>query len=253
MSIRADNLKKSKLFVGYLTAGFPDLEQSYAAALAIIDGGVDVLEIGVPFSDPIADGSVISQAMQRVLLNNISLTDVLLLIKQIKSARDVTIVLFSYFNPLLQYGLERFMHVAVTNNIDGLLIVDLPFEENQALRQHCVKHNIDLITLLAPASCHERIQQLTQHASGFIYYVCHNGITGVRNQLPSDYAAQIARIKSVTTIPVVSGFGIGDRATAHAAVNVSDGFVVGSAFIKAIANGATPQDLKILAQSIDPR
>lgn len=243
-----------KAFVAYLTAGHRGLEYTEKAAIALVKGGVDILEIGVPFSDPVADGPTIQLAMTEALTHKPTLTRIFKTIAQIKSQVDAPIVLFTYFNPLYCYGIERALEMASQSGVDGVLVVDLPIEESTAFFQACQQYHIEPICLLAPSTTPERAQYIAQKDNqGFLYYVCHNGTTGVRGELPTEYAEHIASLKSATNQPVVAGFGIGDREMAAKVVAHSDGFVVGSAFVKAIIDGASPEALTEMAIKLDPR
>jgi tryptophan synthase alpha chain len=232
--------KNKKVFAGYLTVGDGD---SVAIAKALLQGGVNLLELGVPFSDPIADGPVIQRAVERALKNNTSLHDVLDVAKKIREASDVPLVLFSYFNPLLQADPSRWLPVAKNAGIDGVLVVDLPYEEAQPFYEQCALHDISPISILTPATTGARLKKITHHAKGFLYYVNHKGTTGVRQKVPEEFAQKIAAIKAVTEIPVLAGFGVASRADATEILQHADGFVVGSFFMKALEDGASLDEL----------
>lgn len=240
---------KSKRFIGYVTGG---VESSVDAALAQIEGGVDLLEVGLPFSDPVADGPVIQEANQRALKEGATPQSVLESIKKIRERSNIPIVLMTYYNPLLKGGPAFYQQMALAG-VDGLLVVDLPPEEAS---EHCrlaKMSGIDLIFLVSPTTSDERLKLVASLSTGFIYYACRKGTTGMRNHLPDDVNDQIQRIKAVTTLPVVIGFGIADRASAAAALEVAEGFVVASAFIHHLNKGGEPQQLNAIAKSIDPR
>ena len=243
-----------KAFIAYITAGHRGLDYTWQAAIALANNGVDILEIGMPFSDPIADGSVIQQAMQDALSHSVTLQDVLQTIAAIKQTVDVPIVLFTYYNSLLQaMNQEDFLLLAKSRGVDAILVVDLPLEESSSFLRQCAKAEIIPIALMAPATTDERICQISAQSEGFIYYVCRNDVTGLKSELPADYVDNVSRIKRQTNIPVVAGFGIAARQTAAMVLQQADGFVVGSAFVKAISEGATPDELATLATTIDPR
>lgn len=231
----------TQLFVGYLTLGDGGLEYSLEAALALIAGGVNVLEIGLPFSDPIADGPVIQQAMQRSLQSGTTLHDLVPFVKQLRQHTAIPLILFSYYNPILQAG-EAFLSEAKQAGIDGTLIVDLARGEVS-----------DPIRVVAPTTTDERLQEIVRSARGFIYYACQKGTTGMRQALPQGVERDIARIKAHTDLPIVVGFGISNREMAREALAYADGFVVGSYFVAAMGQRATPQQLKQIAEAIDPR
>lgn len=242
-----------KAFIAYITAGHRGLDYTEQAAKALVKGGVDILEIGIPFSDPVADGPAIQAAMTDALTKPINLTEVFTRIRHIKQSVDVPIVLFSYLNPLIAMGIDKVLTDAKMAGVDGLLVVDLPLEESTDYFAHCKQHELEPICLLSPTTDDQRISQINQHANAFLYYVCRNGTTGVKNSLPDNYPKQMSHLKSLADTPVVAGFGIGNRELAQQALDHADGFVVGSAFVKAISNGATPEELQALAESIDPR
>lgn len=242
-----------KAFVAYITAGHNGLDYTEAAGRALIDGGVDILEIGIPFSDPVADGPVIQQAMNQALEAPINLTAIFNTIKKIKKYASTPIVLFSYYNPLFACGLEKALEQAALAGVDGILIVDLPFEESEAYFKLCAKHGLKPICLISPSTAADKIEKLNQVDSGFLYYVCRNGTTGVKNNLPHDYKDKMQQLKKLTAKPIVCGFGIGNSALAQQALAHAHGFVVGSAFVNAISNGASAEDLKQLALKINPR
>jgi len=245
--------EKSKCFVAYITAGHRGLEFTEQAALSLVAGGVDILEIGVPFSDPIADGPVIQRAMTDALTYSVNIHSVLTTITRIKAISQVPIVLFTYFNPLLKANIKDFLPKAKQAGVDGMLVVDLPIEESALYFEQCRENNIHPICLISPSTAAHRVREISKQSNAFIYYVCRHGITGVKSDLPHNYDKTIAKIKSLINCPVVSGFGIGNRMLARQALISADGFVVGSAFVEAITHGASPDDLQNLATEIDPR
>ncbi|MCH9757376.1 MAG: tryptophan synthase subunit alpha [Gammaproteobacteria bacterium] len=242
-----------KAFIAYITAGHGGMDYTEAAARALVAGGVDILEIGLPFSDPMADGPTIQLAMQETLKTPVRFDAVLKMIERIKKQTKTPIVLFSYLNPLLKIGLNQALKAASYAGVDGLLVVDLPLEASNDYFKACARYQLQPIGLVAPSTPAERIKRISQTTNAFLYYVCRNGTTGMKNALPSDYSEKICQIKSLTDIPVVSGFGIGSKALAAEALQPADGFVVGSRFVHAISSGASPCDLKQLAHQIDPR
>ncbi len=241
--------KDRSAFIAYLTGGDGGVQYSVEVGLALIEGGVDILEIGIPFSDPIADGPTIQKAHERALREQTTPETVLEIASQIKKVRPhIPLILFSYFNPILQMG-DSFLPKAKRAGFDGALLLDLPcgdpyFNGNSGL---------DPIHLLSPSTSTERLEEISARGRGFLYYACQKGTTGVRRSLPTDLKDEIQRIKRVTSTPVVVGFGIAERCVAAEVVQMADGFVVGSAFVKMIEAGARPEDLKIAAQRIDPR
>lgn len=255
-----DRISKSfqtqKPFIGYLTAGDGGLDYSFNCAKALVEGGVDILEIGLPFSDPVADGPVIQKAHQRAIEANIGPKEVLILAQRLREITDIPLILFSYFNPLLQIGNE-YLHQLKKAGFDAILIVDLTLsplsKDAESYYQKLEAAGLFPILLATPSTDNERLKVIGKMAKGFLYYVSQRGTTGVRTQLSNDFSEQFQRMKKVIHIPIVAGFGIADRAHAKAALEYADGFVVGSAFIKKTAEKVDPRELQKLAQEIDPR
>lgn len=239
--------ENKKAFVGYLTAGHQGLDYTRDAAIALCEGGVNILEIGIPFSDPIADGSVIQAAMADALSRGVTLKAIFKTIRAIKKAVKVPIVLFSYLNPLLRHGLSETLQSAKQAGVSGMLVVDLPFEESSDYFQACKAHGLLPVGLISQTTPLERVKEIQARCQAFLYYVCRSGTTGVKSALPLNYAEKMQAIHSVSTLPVVCGFGIGDKETAQAALAYAEGFVVGSAFVKAIHEGKKPDYLKQFA------
>jgi tryptophan synthase alpha chain len=243
----ADNQKAR---IAYLTAGDGGIQHTLDAALALINGSVNLLEIGIPFSDPVADGPVIQRASQRAIAAGTNLQDVLWLIKKIREESDIPLILFSYLNPILASSQSDFLRQAKMAGIDGLLLVDCPIEESQIIRDTCVANQIDLIYVMTPSTPLTRIQYINQHAEGFLYYACRKGTTGVRHGLPEGFQEKMASIKSIVNLPVVVGFGISNNAMAQEVYRAADGVVVGSLFVKALEEGLPLLSLSKLAQDI---
>ena len=244
---------RNKAFVAYLTAGDGGIKRTLDAALALIEGGVNLLEIGVPFSDPIADGPVIQRAAQRALESGTTLRDVLWLTEQIRKQSDIPLVLFSYLNPVLSAFNTSFFHDAKQVGIDGVLIVDCPIEESSEVHSRCIEQGIAPIYVITPSTPLPRIRKIDQQGAGFLYYACRKGTTGVRSSLPHDFAETMQRIKSNVHLPVVTGFGISTHEAASEVLRYADGVVVGSLFVKALEDGMPPEELTRLAQLIYPQ
>jgi len=242
----------SKAFIAYLTAGDGGMDHTLASALALIEGGVNVLEIGVPFSDPIADGPIIQRASARALNNGTTLQEILMLTTQIRKQSEIPLILFSYLNPILFSLKSNFLPAAKQAGIDGILIVDCPVEESKHLHQQCMALEIALIYVITPSTSLERIKKINQFGQGFLYYACRKGTTGPRNMLPDDFAEKIKMIKANVNLPVVVGFGISNQAMARQVVEYADGVVIGSLFVKALEEGISPADLTALTRSICP-
>jgi tryptophan synthase alpha chain len=239
-----------KAFVAYLTAGDSSLEKTFESAKALIAGGVNLLELGVPFSDPAADGPTIQQASQRALKNHTSLLDVLDLAQQLRKITNIPIILFTYFNPLLHYMPVSIFEKIKLSGIDGILVVDLPLEESQDYQKQCLTHDLAPIYVVTPITPDERLKQISKQARGFLYYACRLGTTGVKTDIPLDLDNQIQRIKQKTDLPVVVGFGISTQNQVNAIVKCADGFVIGSLFVDAIEKNISLKNLTALAASL---
>lgn len=222
--------------IPYLEAYDPDRETSQKLLNAMPEAGADIIEVGVPFSDPSADGPTIQLAAQRGLKAGATLTGVLEMVAAFRRTNDTTpIVLMGYFNPIDRYGIERFCHDAARSGVDGLIIVDLPPEEAGVLRPYAKQNALDLITLAAPTTPDERLSHILKDASGFVYYVSITGITGTRTATEDQLTQAMTRLRRATNIPVVAGFGISTPEHARTASRVTDGAVVASAIIKEMA------------------
>jgi tryptophan synthase alpha chain len=223
-----------KALVVYLTAGDPDLPTTERLLSTVQRAGADLIEIGVPFSDPTADGPTIQRASMRSLQNGATLAGILDMVGNIRPRLPVPLILFGYFNPIMKYGVKRFANRARKAGVDGLLVVDLPFEEADEIRRHTDRAGIDFINLVSPLSDGGRLQRIVGDASGFLYYISVTGVTGARDALPTDLEERISSIRKVTDLPVAVGFGIADPQTARRAAGVADGVVVGSALVSVI-------------------
>jgi tryptophan synthase alpha chain len=236
------NAKGEKALILYLTAGDPNLEQTEELILALDGAGVDILEIGVPFSDPTADGPVIQEAAQRSLRGGTTLAAILEMIARVRKVAAIPIVLFTYYNPIFAYGNERFAGQAKEAGVDAVLVVDLPPEEADELRTFTDPHGIDFITLTAPTTDDRRLEKIVTTSSGFIYYISVTGVTGTKEPEPEAAAQDLRRIRKVTDLPVAVGFGISTAAQVRKFAALADGVVIGSAFVKWIARHSQEQD-----------
>lgn len=244
--------RKGKVFASYITADKGKKVYLFEVVKALSDAGVNLFEIGVPFSDPIADGPVIQEAMQKALENETSLNDALNLGRKIREITEAPLILFTYINPILAHGKEVYDEIKKAG-FDGLLIVDLPFEEASEVASRIKKAKLDPIFILTPSTSDFRASKIVYEAQGFIYYVCQKGTTGVRDALPKDFESTISKLKSKTSIPFLAGFGISNYESAKNALNYADGFVVGSAIVKMISDLRSPEEIKRFAESLDPR
>ncbi len=228
--------------VAYLTAGDPSLAASREIVLAAAQAGADVVELGVPFSDPIADGPVIQRASERALRAGTTLSDVLELVADLRRASQVPLVLFSYFNPILQMGLENFARRAAEAGADGVLVTDLTPEEAGEYRRILRGAGLDTIFLAAPTTPEERIERIAQASSGFLYLISRTGVTGQRDRLPEDLGALVERARRATALPLAVGFGIARPEHVRALVGQVDAAVVGSALVAEAARAASSAD-----------
>ncbi|MDR2597916.1 MAG: tryptophan synthase subunit alpha, partial [Treponema sp.] len=200
--------------------------------------GADLVEIGIPFSDPIAEGPVIQEANNRALAAGATIEKLVTLVEELRKETDIPLVFLTYINPVFHYSYDAFFKRCDNVGLDGIIIPDLPFEEQTPVREAAGKHNIDLISLIAPTS-EARIKEIAKNASGFIYLVSSMGVTGIRSEINTDLASITAAIKSVTQIPVAIGFGIHSPQQAEQMVKIADGVIVGSAIVKIAAEHGT--------------
>jgi tryptophan synthase alpha chain len=243
--------KKEKALIVYLTAGDPSLAITKKLIFALEKAGVDILEIGVPFSDPTADGPVIQAASQRALKNGTTLEGVLKLVEEVRQSSGIPIVLFGYFNPIFAYGVKKFSHDAQSAGVDGILVVDLPPEEAQELRCYTDPAGIDFISLIAPTTGTERMRSIAVSAIGFLYYISITGITGTAVPKISDIKTAVEKIRKVTKLPVAVGFGISQPQQAREIGQFADGIVIGSAVVRLIDENQNDNDLeKIVADYV---
>jgi tryptophan synthase alpha chain len=229
--------KQEKTLVAYLTAGYPRLDATREIVTALEKAGADIIELGVPFSDPTADGPIIQAASQKALKGGTTLERVMDLVSEVRKTSEIPIVLFGYYNPIFAYGNERFAKEAAAVGVDGILVVDLPFDEARELKCFTDPKGIDFISLIAPTTGEERIKKITKAASGFLYFVSVTGVTGTRKPVIEDVKEGVVRIKRVSSLPVVIGFGISTPVQAAEIAPLGDGVVVGSALIKKIQEG----------------
>ena len=227
-----------KAFVTYTMAGDPDVPVSLAVMRGLPGAGVDIIELGVPFTDPMADGPTIQRAGQRALEAGMTLDKTLQMVRDFRSGDQVTpIVLMGYYNPIYSRGVDRFLEQAREAGIDGLIVVDLPPEEDAELCLPAQQAGLNFIRLATPTTDAKRLPKVLTNTSGFVYYVSITGITGAAAAQASDVAPEVARIKASTRLPVIVGFGISTPETARAIASVADGCVVGSAIVREIGAG----------------
>ena len=233
---RFEQLKSEKrqAFIPYVTAGDPSREISAELILGLEKSGADIIELGVPFSDPIADGPVIQRATERALAQHMSLRKVLQLAKEIRRQSQIPLVLFSYYNPILRYGLERLARDAADCGIDGVLATDLTVEESADYRKAMAAANLNTIFLAAPTSSPERLKKIAQASNGFLYAVSRTGVTGETQELSNELREFITNLRKYTQIPIAVGFGISQPEHVKAVWQIADAAVVGSALVREI-------------------
>jgi tryptophan synthase alpha chain len=230
-------------FIPFITTGDPDLVTTERLLIELAKAGADIIELGVPFSDPVADGEVIQRASERALRNGVTLQDALRCAMNVRPQIDVPIVLFSYFNPLLQFGQEQLAAAARQAGIDAVLVTDLIPEEAESWTENLLRHQLDPIFLVAPTTSDKRLARIAQQAHGFIYAVSRAGVTGERDEMTRDAEALVKRVRSVSDLPVAVGFGISSREQVRAVWRFADAAVVGSAIVKQIEKLRDSPDL----------
>lgn len=236
IEVKFQGLKSTseKGFIAYICAGDPSLRRTKELVLEFERVGVDVVELGVPFSDPIADGVVNQKAAERALRNHVSLADVISLIEDVRKKSEIPIVLFTYVNPVLKYGLENFCQDLATAGGDGALTLDFPPEEAGEYKKLMDAHGLATIGLVAPTTPDDRLERILDFCSGFVYYVSRTGVTGVRKDVDQSVSSMVKKIKSRTKKPVAVGFGISNPQQARTVARVDDAVVVGSAIVQKI-------------------
>lgn len=226
--------EKRAAFVAYLCAGDPDFETSLAACRTVIENGVDVLELGVPFSDPLADGLTNQLAAQRALASGMTSTRVFELVRRIREFSAVPVVFYTYYNLVFTNGVDAYVRAARAAGVDGLLTLDLPPEEAGELATACRAHGVDTVFIVAPTTPDARIAIIAKAATGFIYYVSREGVTGVREQVAGNIPEAVARIRACTGLPVAVGFGLSSRSQVAQVAAHADGVIVGSVLVNCI-------------------
>jgi len=230
-------------FIPFITAGDPDLATTERLLVELAKAGADIIELGVPFSDPVADGEVIQRASERALRNGVTVDDALTCARNARRYIDVPLILFSYFNPLLQFGQEPLAVAARQAGIDGVLVTDLIPEEAESWTENLFRHQLDPIFLVAPTTSDKRLARIAQQAHGFIYAVSRAGVTGERDEMTRDAEALVKRVRSVSDSPVAVGFGISRPEQVRAVWRFADAAVVGSAIVRQIEKLGHSHDL----------
>lgn len=240
--------EKRAVFVAYLCAGDPDLETSVEACRALIDAGIDVLELGVPFSDPLADGLTNQLAAQRALESGMTGEDVLEIVRRVREFSEVPIVFYTYYNLVFAKGSEGYAKAAKAAGVDGLLTLDLPPEESEEHLAACEKHGLKTVYIVAPTTPDARLKMICKATTGFVYYVSREGVTGEQASMSEGIASQVETIKQRTDLPVVVGFGISTADHVRTVAQAADGVVVGSAIVNCIAEN--PSDCSAIVESL---
>ena len=233
MSKISEAFKDTKAFIPFITGGDPSLEITEQLLYAMEEAGADIIEIGIPFSDPIAEGPVIQAANERALAAGCTTDRIFETVKKAREKVQVPMVFLTYLNPIFTYGKERFMERCRECGIQGVIVPDMPFEEKGELREVCAKYGIEIISLIAPTS-HERITAIAKEAEGYIYCVSSLGVTGMRKEISTDIQGMVDKVRQVTKVPCAVGFGISTPEQAQQMAAVSDGVIVGSRIVKIV-------------------
>ncbi len=226
--------KEKKVFIPFITAGDPSLEKTEEMIYAMEKAGAGIIEIGIPFSDPVAEGIVIQDADLRALAAGCKTDKIFAMLKRVRQNTKVPLIFLTYINPIFTYGCDKFFKNCRDCHINGVIIPDVPFEEKGEVAEYCKKYEVDLISLIAPTSEH-RIKMIAREAMGYIYLVSSLGVTGVRTNITTDIGAIVEQIRQVTKVPIAVGFGIATPEQAKEMAKISDGAIVGSAVVKIVA------------------
>lgn len=230
--------KQRKCFIPFITAGDPNLDVTEQLIVAMANAGADIVELGIPFSDPVAEGEVIQAANIRALNAGTTTDKIFAMLKNVRTKTDVPLVFLTYINPIFTYGTEKFLANCQSVGLDGIIVPDVPYEEKAPLADLCRKYGVDLIPLVAPTS-DERIKMIAKEAEGYVYIVSSLGVTGVRSDITTNIAAIVRKIREVTDVPAAVGFGIATPQQAREMAAVSDGAIVGSAVVKIVGKYGT--------------
>lgn len=226
--------ENGKAFIPFVTAGDPDLETTEKLLIEMSKNGADIIEIGIPFSDPIAEGVVIQEADLRALASGTTTDKIFDMVKRVRSEIKCALAVMTYMNPIFVYGTDKFMQRCSECGISAVIVPDTPFEEKQELAPYCDKHGVELVSLIAPTS-HDRIRMIAKESQGFVYCVSSMGVTGVRSEITTDIGEMVSLVKSVSDTPCAVGFGISTPEQAKKMSESADGVIVGSAIVKIVA------------------
>ena len=244
------NKKGHKAFIAYVTVGYPSMWATLQAVPLLAECGCDIIELGIPFSDPLADGTTIQKASFEALQNGVTPQTCLETAQKLRLKTDVPLVFMSYYNPIFHYGVEKFCAQCEKFGVDGLIIPDLPPEEGAELQNATQKHGLDLIYLLAPTSTDERMSLIAEKSSGFIYLVSVTGVTGARTELPKELSSFVSRVKQTTDKALCVGFGISTPEQAKQVAEISDGVIIGSRIIQLLESGISLDSLRKFATEL---
>ena len=233
--------KNKKAFIPFITAGYPNINKTEDFIYKMVSAGADLIEIGIPFSDPVAEGPVIQESSQKALAAGTNLDKIFDLVKKVRKTVNIPLVFMTYVNPVFRYGYDNFFKQCSLIGIDGIIIPDLPFEEKNEISEYAKKYDIKIISLIAPTS-QQRIEDIAKEAEGFLYVVSSMGVTGERNEIKTDLKSIVDSVKKVTSVPTAIGFGIHSPQQANQMSKISDGVIVGSAIIKIIKQHGTDAD-----------
>ena len=242
--------KKHTALIPYITVGYPSIETTLKIVPLLASSGCDIVELGVPFSDPLADGATIQRASYEALRQGVTPKVCLEVAQELRRQVEIPLVFMTYYNPVLKFGLEQFCSKCTEVGVDGLIIPDLPPEEGQELEQSTKKHGLDIIYLLSPASTEERISLVTSRSSGFIYLVSLTGVTGARAKLPQELEGFVARVRERTEKPLCVGFGVSTPEQARRIANVADGVIVGSRIIQLLDEDKSLKNVRFFTKSL---
>jgi len=235
--------KNEKALITYVTSGDPDLDTTLSLVLAMEKAGADIVELGIPYSDPLADGPVMQRAAQRALKVGVNIDSICDMVSRIRDNTEIPIVFLVYFNSIHRYGIKKFLDRCHNSGVDGLIIPDLPVEERRELNEVMKGYPIDLIALVAPTS-EDRIREIVLDAEGFVYCISSKGVTGARNHFEVDLSNFINKVKKYTTTPLAIGFGISNKEAIKNLKGLCDGLIVGSAIVKKIEKGIKEEDVE---------
>lgn len=225
--------EQKKVFIGFITAGDPSLDVTKELIVTMAKAGAGIIELGIPFSDPVAEGEVIQRANIRALKGHVTTDAIFAMIKEVRKETDVPLVFLNYANQIYTYGCEKFFANCAEVGVYGVIVPDIPYEEREEFMPYSTKHNVAMIPLIAPTS-HERIHMIAKEAHGYVYLVSSLGVTGVRDSITTDMSAIVSEVRKVTDVPCAVGFGISEPEQAYAMAKVSDGAIVGSAIEKIV-------------------